>query len=152
MFRYFGLKKNTGVNGFTLLEIIVVVFILSLLAAIVAPKIIGRTDDARIADAKIQIRNFETALKMYKLDTGFFPTTEQGLEALVVKPTVGQIPPNYREGGYLENKKIPADPWGRPYVYFSPGAHGDYDIVCYGADGVQGGEGINKDIESWNIQ
>ncbi|MBF0465990.1 MAG: type II secretion system major pseudopilin GspG [Nitrospirae bacterium] len=141
-----------GIRGFTLLEIIVVVFILSLLAAIVAPKIIGRTDDARIADAKIQIRNFETALKMYKLDTGFFPTTEQGLEALVVKPTVGQIPPNYREGGYLENKKIPADPWGRPYVYVSPGAHGDYDIVCYGADGAQGGEGINKDIESWNIQ
>ncbi|QWR78532.1 type II secretion system major pseudopilin GspG [Candidatus Magnetomonas plexicatena] len=152
MLKHFRLEGNSGVRGFTLLEIIVVVFILSLLAAIVAPKIIGRTDDARIADAKIQIRNFETALKLYKLDTGFFPTTEQGLEALVVKPTVGQVPQNYREGGYLENKKIPADPWGRPYVYVSPGAHGDYDIVSYGADGVQGGEGINKDIESWNIQ
>ncbi|MEO5356126.1 MAG: type II secretion system major pseudopilin GspG [Nitrospirae bacterium YQR-1] len=146
------MKQNKEIAGFTLLEVIVVVFILSMLAALVAPKIIGRTDDAKIAEAKIQIRNFETALKLYKLDTGFFPTTDQGLEALVTKPAIGQVLQNYREGGYLENKKIPPDPWGRAYVYVSPGAHGDYDIVCYGADGVQGGEGINKDIESWNIQ
>ena len=99
------MKNN---KGFTLLEIIVVVFILSLLAAIVAPKIIGRTDDARIAEAKIQIKNFETALKLFKLDNGFYPGTEQGLVALVEKPTVGQIPQKYREGGYLEQKKDPA--------------------------------------------
>ena len=99
-------------KGFTLLEIIVVVFILSLLAAIVAPKIIGRTDDARIAEAKIQIKNFETALKLFKLDNAFYPSTEQGLAALIEKPATGQVPERYREGGYLEQRKIPADPWG----------------------------------------
>ena len=103
------IKKSAIGNsyrGFTLLEVIVVVFILSLLAAIVAPRIIGRTDDARIAEAKVQIRNFETALKLFKLDNGFYPDTQQGLEALVAKPTTGLIPKNYREGGYLEQKKI----------------------------------------------
>ncbi len=107
------MKNN---KGFTLLEIIVVVFILSLLAAIVAPKIMGRTDDARIAEAKIQIKNFETALRLFKLDNGFYPDTEQGLAALVERPIAGQIPQKYREGGYLEQKKIPLDPWGNPYI------------------------------------
>jgi general secretion pathway protein G len=139
-------------KGFTLLEIIVVVFILSLLAAIVAPKIIGRTDDARIAQAKIQVKNFETALKLFKLDNGFYPSTEQGLSSLVEKPTSGQIPQKYREGGYLEQKKIPADPWGNAYVYLCPGLHGDYDIISYGADGKEGGEGKDADINSWDIQ
>jgi general secretion pathway protein G len=139
-------------KGFTLLEIIVVVFILSLLAAIVAPRIIGRTDDARIAEAKIQIKNFETALKLFKLDNGFYPGTEQGLMSLVEKPTVGQIPQKYREGGYLEQKRIPLDPWGNPYIYISPGIYGDFDIISYGADGKEGGGGKNTDIESWNIQ
>ena len=139
-------------KGFTLLEIIVVVFILSLLAAIVAPKIIGRTDDARIAQAKIQVKNFETALKLFKLDNGFYPSTEQGLSSLVEKPTSGQIPQKYREGGYLEQKKIPADPWGNAYVYLCPGLHGDYDIISYGADGREGGEGKDADIDSWDIQ
>lgn len=139
-------------NGFTLLEIIVVVFILSLLAAIVAPRIIGRTDDARIADAKIQIRNFETALKLFKLDNGFYPETQQGLEALTEKPATGAIPQKYREGGYLEQKKIPQDPWGNPYIYVSPGLHGDFDILSYGADGKEGGAGKDADIMSWEIQ
>jgi general secretion pathway protein G len=139
-------------KGFTLLEIIVVVFILSLLAAIVAPKIMGRTDDARIAEAKIQIRNFETALKLFKLDNGFYPGTEQGLAALVERPISGQIPQKYREGGYLEQKKIPLDPWGNPYMYISPGINGDFDIISYGADGKEGGEGKNADIKSWDIQ
>ncbi len=139
-------------KGFTLLEIIVVVFILSLLAAIVAPKIIGRTDDARIADAKVQIKNLETALKLFKLDNGFYPSTEQGLAALIEKPTTGQIPTKYREGGYLEQRKIPVDPWGNPYLYISPGLNGDFDIISYGADGKEGGEGKDADIESWNIQ
>ena len=143
------MKNN---KGFTLLEIIVVVFILSLLAAIVAPKIMGRTDDARIAEAKIQIRNFETALKLFKLDNGFYPGTEQGLAALVERPISGQIPQKYREGGYLEQKKIPLDPWGNPYMYISPGINGDFDIISYGADGKEGGEGKNADIKSWDIQ
>jgi general secretion pathway protein G len=143
------MKNN---KGFTLLEIIVVVFILSLLAAIVAPKIIGRTDDARIAEGKVQIKNLETALKLFKLDNGFYPATEQGLSSLVEKPTVGQIPQKYREGGYLEQRRIPADPWGNPYIYLSPGLYGDFDIISYGADGKEGGEGKDADIKSWDIQ
>lgn len=139
-------------RGFTLLEIIVVVFILGLLAAIVAPRVIGRTDDARIAEAKVQIRNFETALKLFKLDNGFYPDTQQGLEALTERPATGRIPQNWREGGYLEQKKIPADPWSNPYVYVSPGLHGDYDILSYGADGKEGGEGKNADIMSWDMK
>jgi general secretion pathway protein G len=142
--------KHTG--GFTLLEIIVVVFILSLLAAIVAPRIIGRTDDARIAEAKVQIRNFETALKLFKMDSGFYPDTQQGLESLVQKPASGKIPQNYREGGYLEQRKIPLDPWGNPYLYVSPGLHGDYDLMSYGADGKEGGEGKDADITSWDMK
>ncbi len=138
--------------GFTLLEIIVVVFILSLLVAIVAPKIMGRTDDAKIADAKVQIKNFETALKLFKIDNGFYPATEQGLEALIEKPATGQIPNKYRDGGYLEQKKIPVDPWGNAYVYVSPGVHGDFDILSYGGDGKEGGEGKDADIKSWDMQ
>src|SRR5512139_622048 len=99
--------KMSGRAGFTLLEIIVVVFILSLLVAIVAPKIMGRTDDAKIADAKVQIKNFETALKLFKIDNGFYPTTEQGLESLIEMPSTGQIPGKYKAGGYLEQKKTP---------------------------------------------
>jgi general secretion pathway protein G len=144
--------KKKDSEGFTLLEIIVVVFILGLLAAIVAPKIIGRTDEARITQAKVQMKNFETALKLFKLDNGFYPSTEQGLDALVEKPTVGDIPQKYREGGYLEQKKIPLDPWGNPYVYISPGIQGDFDIISYGADRKEGGEDKNADIKSWDMQ
>jgi general secretion pathway protein G len=143
--------KNSS-KGFTLLEVIVVVFILSLLAAIVAPRFMGRTEDAKIAEAKVQIKNFETALKLFKLDNGFYPTTEQGLEALIEKPSVGRIPENYREGGYLEQKKIPLDPWGNPYIYISPGIQGDFDIISLGADGQEGGEGNDADIKNWDIQ
>jgi general secretion pathway protein G len=139
-------------TGFTLLEIIVVVFILSLLVAIVAPKIMGRTDDAKIADAKVQIRNFETALKLYKMDNGDYPDTQQGLDALIEKPTSGEIPNRYREGGYLEQKKIPFDPWGNQYVYVSPGVNGDFDIMSYGADGREGGQGKDADIANWDMQ
>jgi general secretion pathway protein G len=130
----------------------VVIVILSLLAVLVGPKIIGRSDDAKVADAKVQIRNLETALKLYKLDSGNFPTTEQGLQALVSKPTVGKIPNNYKAEGYLENKSVPKDPWGTDYVYLSPGEHGDYDLYSFGADGVRGGEGKNADIESWSMK
>jgi len=139
-------------RGFTLIEIMVVIAILALLAALVAPKIMGRSDDAKIADAKVQIKNMETALKLYKLDNGVYPSTEQGLAALVEKPTTGQIPKNYKAEGYLESKKVPKDPWGNDFAYLSPGEHGDYDLYSLGADGVKGGDGKNADIESWNLQ
>ena len=139
-------------RGFTLIEIMVVIVILALLAALVAPKLIGRSDDAKIADAKVQIRNIETGLKLYKMDSGIYPTTEQGLQSLIEKPTVGQIPNNWRTGGYLESKSIPKDPWKNDYFYLSPGEHGDYDLCTYGADGVKGGEGNNADICSWDLK
>jgi len=139
-------------RGFTLLEIMVVVAILALLAALVGPRIMGQSDKAKIDDTKVQIRNLESALKFYKLDNGVYPSTEQGLQALVEKPTVGQAPKNYRSEGYLESKKVPKDPWGNDFVYVSPGEHGDYDLCSYGADGVKGGEGNNADICSWDIR
>ena len=143
------LKDN---RGFTLIEIMVVVVILALLAALVGPKIMGRSDDAKVADAKVQIRNIESALKLYKLDNSVYPSTEQGLQALVEKPTVGQIPKQYKEEGYLDSKKVPKDPWDNEYLYLSPGEHGDYDLCSYGADGVKGGEGKSADICSWDIK
>lgn len=136
-------------DGFTLIEIMVVIVILAMLAALVGPKLMGRSDDAKVTDAKVQIKNMETALKLYKLDNGVYPTTEQGLIALVSKPTVGVIPKSYKEGGYLEGKKVPKDPWQGDYIYVSPGEHGDYDLFSYGADGAKGGEGKNADITSW---
>ena len=138
-------------TGFTLLELVIVIAILSLLAAIIAPKMMGRADDAKIADAKIQIRNLETALKLYKLDNGDYPDTQQGLEALISKPATGNVPNKYREGGYLEQKKIPLDPWGNPYIYISPGIHGDFDILSYGSDGKDGGTGKDADITNWDM-
>ena len=139
-------------RGFTLIEIMVVIVILALLAALVGPKIMGRTDDAKIQTTKTQIRNLESALKLYKLDNGVYPTTEQGLNSLVTKPTVGVIPNNYKEGGYLESKNVPKDGWGNDYLYVSPGDHGDYDLYSYGADGVKGGDGKNADINSWDLK
>jgi len=137
-------------RGFTLIEIMVVIVILALLAALVGPKLMGRTDDAKITKARVDIKGIETALKLYKLDTGYYPTTEQGLGALITKPTVGLIPKNYRDEGYLDTKKIPKDPWSNDYLYVSPGEHGDYDLYSYGPDGVKGGEGKNADITSWD--
>lgn len=144
--------KNKDCRGFTLIEVLVVVFILAILAAIVGPKVLGRTDDAKIAEAKLQIKNLETALKLYKLDNDFYPTTEQGLEALISKPKTEPIPKKYKEEGYLEKKKVPKDPWGNPFIYTSPSSHGDFDIVSYGADGKEGGEGKDADIKSWEIE
>ena len=139
-------------RGFTLIEIMVVIVILALLAALVGPKILGRTDDAKIQTTKTQIRSLESALKLYKLDNGVYPTTEQGLNALVAKPTVGVIPKNYKDEGYLESKQVPKDGWGNDYIYVSPGENGDYDLYSYGADGVKGGEGKNADINSWDLK
>jgi general secretion pathway protein G len=146
------MNKLNNRGGFTLIEIMVVIVILAMLAALVGPKLMGRTDDAKVTDARVQIKNIETALKLYKLDNGSYPATEQGLDALVVKPTVGLIPKSYKDGGYLESKKMPKDPWGNDYLYVSPGEHGDYDIFSYGADGAKGGDGKNADITSWDTK
>jgi general secretion pathway protein G len=141
------MRKN---DGFTLIELLVVVLILSLLVAIVAPRILGRTDEARRTAAQVQIKQLEGALNLFRLDNGFYPTTEQGLDALVTKPTISPIPLKWREGGYIQ--KVPVDSWGKPFVYLSPGSHGEFDLVSYGADGEPGGEEKDKDIESWNLQ
>jgi len=126
----------------------VVIVILGLLAALVVPKLIGRTEEAKRTQARVQMKHVQQALELFKLDNGFFPTTEQGLEALVRMPTSGRAPKNYRKDGYLD--RVPKDPWGEPYVYISPGAHGNYDLSSYGADGVAGGEGEDADINSWD--
>ena len=138
-------------RGFTLIEILVVVFILGLLAALVAPRLVGTTDQARVTEAKVQIRNLETALKLFKLDNGFYPTTQQGLNALIASPTTGQEAKNFRKGGYLEKGSIPLDPWSNPYIYVSPGVNNDYEIISLGADGREGGEEFDADITSWNL-
>jgi len=137
-------KKN---KGFTLVEIMVVVVIIGLLAALVMPRIMGQSDQARRTAAVVQIRELEQTLDLYYLDNGFYPTTEQGIEALLEKPDTAPEPNNYRPGGYL--KKMPVGPWGRSYEYRCPGEHGDYDLVSYGTDGREGGEGKNADIVNW---
>ena len=139
--------------GFTLIELMVVIIILGLLAAIVMPRVVGQTDKARYEQAKVQMRILEDALKRYKLDSGRFPTTEQGLDALVRQPTTGTLPRNWQQGGYLDKPEVPIDPWGNQYIYISPGQHGpDYDLKSLGADGLEGGEGYDADIESWRVQ
>ena len=146
------MMKNLDNRGFTLIELMVVIVILGILAGLIIPRIMSRPEEARQAKARIQIESLETALKLYKLDSGSYPSTEQGLQALVEAPTVGNLPRKWREGGYLEKGKVPKDPWGNYYVYLSPGTSGDYDIISYGADGEQGGEKKNKDINSWEIE
>jgi general secretion pathway protein G len=136
-------------RGFTLIEIMVVVVIMGILAALVVPKLMGRTDDARIMAAKQDISTIMQALKLYRLDNSRYPTTEQGLQALVAKPTGGPIPSNWKEGGYIE--KLPKDPWGNPYQYLSPGIHGEVDVFSLGADGQPGGTGVDADIGSWEL-
>ena len=139
--------------GFTLIELMIVIVILGLLAAIVMPRIVGETDKARYGTARAQMRVLEDALKRYKLDHGVYPTTEQGLEALVMQPATGDIPEHWPQGGYLDRQEIPFDPWGNPYIYISPGANSpDFDLVSLAADGLEGGEGFDADIESWRTQ
>jgi len=132
--------------GFTLIEVMIVVVILGILAAIVVPKIMDRPVQAQITAAKSDIRTLESALNLYRLDNHAYPTTDQGLEALVQKPSNAKA---WKEGGYIG--RLPKDPWGKEYQYLNPGANGPIDIFTYGADGQQGGEGANADIGNWNL-
>jgi general secretion pathway protein G len=144
--------RNSDCRGFTLIELMVVIVILGILAGLIIPRIMGRPEEAKRLKANLQIESLETALKLYKLDSGMYPDTEQGLQALVEQPETGTLSKNWRKGGYLEKGKVPKDPWGNEFVYLSPGVHGEYDIISYGADGVSGGEEKNKDINSWEIE
>ena len=138
-------KRN---SGFTLIEVMVVVVILGILASIIIPKIMDKPDEARVVKAKADIRNIESALEIYRLDNYVYPTTDQGLDALVTKPNSNPPPPHWKQ--YLD--RMPQDPWGRPYQYLNPGSHGgSVDIWSYGADGQPGGDGINADIGNWNL-
>jgi general secretion pathway protein G len=145
-----GVGRIANRRGFTLIEIMVVIIILGILAMYVAPKLMGRPEEAKQVRAKMDIAALETALKLYKLDSGIYPGTEQGLLALVQRPESGVIPKKWRQGGYLEKGKVPKDPWGNDYIYLSPGLKGDFDIISYGADGVPGGENEHKDISNWD--
>ena len=135
-------------RGFTLLEVLVVVAILGILAALVVPKIMDRPDEAKKFAAKADVGALVQALKLYRLDNGFYPSTDQGLQALVTRPTTQPTPGNWKQGGYLE--RLPKDPWGGDYQYLSPGVHGEIDVFSFGADRARGGEGNNADIGNWD--
>ena len=132
-------------RGFTLIELMVVLAIIGVLAALIVPNVLGRADEARVTAARTDVGNLMQALKLYRLDNQRYPSTEQGLQALVSRPTAEPLPPNWKP--YLE--KLPRDPWGRPYQYLNPGAHGEVDVLSLGADGQPGGEGFDADIGSW---
>lgn len=140
-------------KGFSLIELMVVIVILGLLATFLLPKIINRPDEARVTKALTDIKTMESALKMYKLDNGIYPTTEQGLLALIKKPTSEPLPKNWKKGGYIDSSDVPLDPWGNVYIYRSPGDNErDYEIISYGSDGKEGGEGAASDIKSYEIK
>ena len=138
---------KTRHSGFTLIEVMIVIVILGVLAALIVPKVMGRPDEARIAAAKQDIATIMQALKLYKLDSRRYPTTEQGLAALVQRPTLAPVPESWTAGGYLE--KLPNDPWGNPYRYLSPGLNAEIDVMSLGADGQAGGQGADADIGNW---
>jgi general secretion pathway protein G len=138
-------RPSAIVRGFTLIELMVVLVIIGVLAALIVPNVLDRADDARVTAARTDVSNLVQALKLYKLDNQRYPSADQGLEALVRKPTVGTAPPNWKP--YLD--KLPNDPWGRPYQYVNPGVKGEIDVFSFGADGTAGGDGNNADIGSW---
>jgi general secretion pathway protein G len=138
-------------RGFTLIEIMVVVTILGILAALIVPRVVGRTDDARVAAARQDVAQLMQALKLYRLDNGRFPSSEQGLRALVEKPTIEPMPTNWKEGGYLDSATVRKDPWSHDYQYLNPGLHGEIDVLSFGRDGQPGGDGSDADIGSWSL-
>ena len=147
------IKKITpDIRGFSLIELMVVIVILGILAGMIMPKLMGRTDDAKMVKTAVDITALTTALQLYKLDNGDYPTTEQGLKALIDAPDKEGGTDTWKKGGYLEKPTLPKDPWGREFIYLSPGINGEFDIISYGADGVTGGEDKNKDIKSWEIE
>ncbi len=145
-------QRSLGVqgrqSGFTLIEIMVVVIIIGLLASVAVPAVLDRVDESRVQKAKADFKNLQTALKLYKIDNFRYPTGEQGLDALAVKPSLEPVPRNWKSSGYVEQLQM--DPWGRPYLYMSPAEGHDYDIYTLGADGVSGGEGPDADLSVWN--
>jgi len=136
-------------RGFTLIEIMVVIVILGILAAMIVPKVMSRPDEARVVAARQDIASLMQALKLYRLDNKRYPTTEQSLQALVTRPTQAPVPDNWKGGGYVE--RLPLDPWGKSYQYLNPGLHGEIDVFSYGADGAPGGEGFDADIGNWQL-
>ena len=144
------IRYTSTQRGFTLIEIMVVVVILGILASVVVPRIMDNPDKARVAKARHDIQALESALDVYRLDNYVYPTTDQGLEALVSPPTSAPEAPNWKQGGYI--KKLRKDPWGNDYLFLSPGEHGDVDIYSLGADGAPGGEGVFADIGSWDLE
>src|SRR5262245_14427586 len=144
------MKKRAGrARGFTLIEVMVVVVILGILAALVVPKIMSRPDEARVVAARQDVATIVQALRLYRLDNQRYPTTEQGLNALVAAPTIPPAAPNWKAGGYLE--RLPKDPWGNSYQFLNPGLRGEIDVFSFGADGAAGGAGFDADIGSWSL-
>lgn len=142
-------RRGARTAGFTLIEVMVVISILAILAALIVPKVMSRPDEARVVAAKQDIAALMQALKLYRLDTKRYPTTEQGLAALVARPTLAPVPDNWKAGGYVE--RLPSDPWGKPYQFLNPGLHGEIDVFSLGADGIPGGQGFDADIGNWSL-
>ena len=142
-------RRWARISGFTLIEVMVVISILAILAALIVPKVMSRPDEARVVAAKQDIAALMQALKLYRLDNKRYPTTEQGLQSLITKPSLAPMPDNWKTGGYVE--KLPMDPWGKPYQYLNPGLHGEIDVFSFGADGVAGGEGFDADVGNWSL-